>query len=320
MRRERLRISESCGRLPKVKSAAVPESSFKNPVMAIVFRCETCGQRYRVGLDKAGVLARCRQCGSALVVPGSTHMPAGVERPVRRATLRPDVIPTDEAHAGAIIEHVEQHVGRIDYIFRELVSEIVRIDVLRIPPTKQRPFYTLVTSGMSDKAMTVTEGGVELQFAELMICLPAEWPVAMDDFRDEKNYWPIRLLKVLARLPHEYDTWLSLSHTIPNGDPPHPYAENTGFCCALIVPPLTCSDEFRTLRLFESAGEYDEETEEVEKCINFYAVLPLYRDEMDCKLHRGMDRLIDQLDRTRVTELLDLRRKSSCPRGLWGLW
>ena len=43
---------------------------------------------------------------------------------------------------------------------------------------------------------------------------------------------------LLARLPHQYDSFLSYGHTIPTGDPPVPYADDTELCCALILVPL----------------------------------------------------------------------------------
>jgi hypothetical protein len=66
-------------------------------------------------------------------------------------------------------------------------------------------------------------------------------------FSDERVYWPIRLLKGLGRLPHEYSTFLWYGHTIPNGDPPEPYAEGTNLCCALITPPVLAPDDFELL-------------------------------------------------------------------------
>ena len=47
------------------------------------------------------------------------------------------------------------------------------------------------------------------------------------DFETPGGYWPYRMLKELARLPHEFDTFLWKGHTVPNGDPPQPYGPNT---------------------------------------------------------------------------------------------
>jgi hypothetical protein len=56
--------------------------------------------------------------------------------------------------------------------------------------------------------------------AELVMALPAEWPLEQSELEDESNYWPLGLLKMLARLPHEFETFVWFGHTIPNGDPP----------------------------------------------------------------------------------------------------
>ncbi len=277
--------------------------------MAIIFRCEKCDARYRVELDKAGCRATCRRCGHDIVVPEPMPRDQVLDLPALQDRRHPStpLPPVDVAHLHAISEHIEQHLGPIDYIFHELVSEYVHIDIHRIPPQKNRPYYTLVTSGMSERPMTVPNGAESLRFTELMLCLPPSWPLTMEDFKDERNYWPIRLLKVMARLPHEFRTWLGLSHSVPNGDPPGPYAPNTRFCCAVVVPPLTTTDSFRTLNL------------DGDQTIHFYAVLPLYLEELECKLKEGMNVLIDRFDSHRVTELINPRRKNSCRKKWFGL-
>jgi hypothetical protein len=125
-------------------------------------------------------------------------------------------------------------------------------------------------------------------------------------FRDESHYWPLRLLKVLARLPHEYDTWLGHGHTIPNGDPAEPYADNTRFTGALVAVPVTTPQEFWTLEVTP------------EKTINFYAVVPLYPEEMDHKLQKGTDSLLDLFDKHQITECVDLDRRNVAKRGWFG--
>jgi hypothetical protein len=62
--------------------------------------------------------------------------------------------------------------------------------------------------------------------------------------------------------------------------------------------PVTCPDPFRTLVLTP------------EQTIHFFAVLPLFPEELDCKLTTGMNVLIEQRDRFRITELVNLRRKN----------
>ena len=37
-------------------------------------------------------------------------------------------------------------------------------------------------------------------------------------------YWPIGLLKTIARLPHEYNIWIAQWHSVPDGGPAQYYA------------------------------------------------------------------------------------------------
>jgi len=204
----------------------------------------------------------------------------------------------------AIENHIKKHIGKIETVMHELASDLVHIDVHVVEPTAERNFYTLITSGMSDLPMTVHDRAVEFRFAELLVCLPADWdmPKVYDIMTDEEHWWPIRWLKYLARFPHEYDTWLGEGHTIPNDDPPEPFAGNTQLCCALLTPPLLFGDEFRSLKISNS------------KTINFYALLPIYKEEMEFKLKRGGEKLYERFDQEGVNELLDINRKNVCDK------
>ena len=198
-----------------------------------------------------------------------------------------------------ISDHIERHVGKVETVFHEIISDLVHIDVHFIPATQERDYHVLVTSGMSEAPMTVPQGAEEFRFAELAICLPGSWPITQEAFEDENHFWPIRWLKRLARLPHEYDTWLSIGHTVPNGDPPEPFAESTRLCCWMIGPGLLFPEEFRQ---FEVSPE---------KSIHFYGLLPLYQEEMDFKLKHGLDALLEKFDATiEEVEVLNPIRKN----------
>lgn len=197
-----------------------------------------------------------------------------------------------------ISDHIEKHVGEIHMVFHELISDKVHIDIYWVKPTEERPFHTLVTSGMSDRPMTTPDGVEDVDFAELSICLPEDWQVSQEDFKDEKNYWPVRWLKYLARFPHEYDTWLGFGHTIPNGDPAEPFAGNTKLNTMLLLPSIVFSEEFRQLKAKN-------------KDINFYTLIPLYTEEVELKMKKGVDALFDGFDSVGVTDILDINRQST---------
>ncbi len=219
-----------------------------------------------------------------------------------------DVVHGESETVEQVGRHIEKHVGKVDQVYHEIVSPIVHIDVHLVKPTAERPFNTLVTSGMSERPMALPEGVRGHRYAELMLCLPAEWPLTMESFKKEDNYWPIGLLKMLARMPHECDTWLDLGHTVPNGDPPKRYASNTELCCALLLVPLMFDKGFAT---FEAGPG---------KKVTVLSVVPIYREEMQRKLDRGTESLIAGFEKERVTELLDVRRRNTCRRKFLGLF
>ena len=222
----------------------------------------------------------------------------------------------DEQNIEEISKHIEKHIGKVETIFHEIISNLVHIDVHWVKPSKEFPFHTLITSGMSDKPMNVPDGCEENKFAELCILLPSDWNIRDEKFElldkafpDESSYWPVRWLKIIARFPHEYNTWLGWGHTIPNGENAEPFAENTKLGCMLLMPALNFPIEFYELKIDEN------------KTIRFYCLYPIYKEEMDYKLVKGIDALMDKFDKYKISNIIDINRKNTCTKkGLFGLW
>ena len=225
----------------------------------------------------------------------------------------------DSENIERISDHIEKHLGPVAGVYHEIISDLVHIDVHVVNPTPERNCYTLVTSGMSDAPMTVPEGAEALRFGELIIQLPADWPLdkleatagkegpegAAERAAAERWYWPVRWLKMMARLPHEYDTWLSFSHTVPNGDPPEPYAEDTKLCGMMLLPAMNVPEGFATLEVTP------------DKTIHFYQLMPIYAEEMDLKLRKGAEKLTDLFDKYDVDVVVNPRRKNVALRRKW---
>lgn len=199
----------------------------------------------------------------------------------------------------------EKMLGAQGEVFHELVSDQVHIDVLTFPPNAQRDDWTFATIGMSDKPMTVPEGLSEPQFyqrAEMLISLPPDWldaknPDITTAFKDENIYWPIYWLKTLARFPHEYNTWLWYGHSIPNGDPAQPLAQDLPFIGFAIGPVSTWP---------KGANIIDIDT----GLVAILGLYPVYDDEMQLKLNKGTDVLFDAFEQNGITQKFDPQRKS----------
>lgn len=273
--------------------------------------CPHCGTSFKLKDGLAGKKVRCRSCHEVFRVPSpeaatedeTEYSAAGAALLRHQARERDFTLASgDERTIEAIGEHIAAHIGKVEMVFHELLSDLVHVDVHHVPPSRKRPFHTLVTSGMSDLPMTVPEGAEAFRFAELLLHLPPEWQLTQKDFENERWYWPVRWLKQLARLPHEYATWLGEGHTIPNGDPPEPFAPGTRLCCWLLVTPILAPEAFERLEIG------------ADKIVWFWQLMPLYREEMEFKLDRGLEKLTKRFEMEEVLPIIDPKRPNVCKR------
>ena len=205
-----------------------------------------------------------------------------------------------ESEMDTIEEHIDKYFGKVENVFHELVSPDIHVDICIIPPAEERDYYTLVTMGMGARRMNVPDELAEykLERAELAIALPANWKLDQESIKDEKWYWPIRLLKSLARLPIANDTWLGYGHTMDNEND---FAENTKLCAAILVAPQDVEDGGEVCTL--PSGED----------VNFYQVIPLYRDEMEYKIAHDADALLDKMNG--ISFVVNPTRQNAITRG-----
>ncbi|MGE0324314.1 MAG: suppressor of fused domain protein [Polyangiaceae bacterium] len=230
-----------------------------------------------------------------------------------------EVSASDKAHAckaafsQALAELGEDpEFGRLD---QDVTVELVEANI-------DRASHTLVTHGMSRRPMNVppeAQRGVpeNFRFAELTIGLPFAWPLDDAALAEPEHRWPFLLLARLAQFPFAKGTWLAEGHSVPNGQPPQPYAETTEQCCALIAQPTEVEEGFKQLRI--SAGRRGGDgVYQPGKQVSFYGVVPIYRDELDFLLDKGASDLLDRLETQRVTEVVSpARRTAMRKRKFW---
>jgi suppressor of fused protein SUFU len=197
-----------------------------------------------------------------------------------------------------ITAHVEAHLGASETVFHEVLSDTVHIDVLVVKPTEDFPFLRLVTSGMSDRPMSIPDGADVPKYVELMVTLPGDWRLDQRSLDDETWGWPMNMIKGLARLPHKHQTWLGWGHSVPNGNPAQPMAPNTKLCGIVLVPSISAPPAFHKLRIDD------------DKEITFLAVVPIYEEEMDLKLRLGLDALLDKFDEAKLGDIIDIARSN----------
>lgn len=204
----------------------------------------------------------------------------------------PEVYEEDEIDA--LEEHIKRYFGEFPSVFHEIISPDIHVDIAVIPPTEERNCYTLVTMGMGAHRMSVPEEISDRQpdRAEMVICLPPDWQV---EEQDEIWYWPLRWLKIMARLPGEQDTWLGWGHTVPAGGP---LAENTALSCMLLVDPFTIDGEGSDCEMPDGS------------LVRFYQLFPIYEEEMNFKIEHGAEALLDRFGR--ISPVVDVNRLNVC--------
>ncbi|RKW08379.1 MAG: 1,3-beta-glucan synthase regulator [Capnocytophaga sp.] len=195
----------------------------------------------------------------------------------------------------ALEEYIKENFGQFDEVFHELVSDDIHCDIYIVKPTPERNYYTLITGGMGAYQMNIPEGFSGSPFAEMVINLPPDWNVKSEA---EKDYWPMRWLKILARLPIEQDTFLAWGHTVPTGEP----LEGTLFTCMLLLGTDDKKDEEAIVKLPTGKEVY------------FYTVVPLYEQEMLYKLENDTTALLELFSEKDIPypPVVDVNRPNVC--------
>ena len=197
----------------------------------------------------------------------------------------------------AVEAHLEKYFGPCDNVFHEIMSPDIHVDIYIMNPTPERNYYILSTFGMGAHRMNVPEelADQKLERAEIIVTLPPDWKITEPG---EAWYWPIRWLKILARLPIEEDGWLGGGHTIANPDDA-PFAENTKLCGLMLTQPGAFAEEAACCPL--PGGDE----------VNIYQMIPLYFEEMQFKMAHNAQTLLERFTPEQLA-VVDLDRPSVC--------
>lgn len=165
-------------------------------------------------------------------------------------------------------------------------------------PEDEAEPVTVVTLGASAVPMALPPGVAQPARFELLLRLPRSWPLAQAATTlERRDGWPLHWLRAMAQLPARFGSWLGPGHTVPNGDPPKPFAEGTELACFLLVPPA-CLEEG------------DDVVATPDGPVLLLTALPIYAAELTLLLERGVADLIERLVAAGVDDVLELTRPS----------
>jgi hypothetical protein len=184
-------------------------------------------------------------------------------------------------------------------VFDEIESEIIHRDIFFIKANQDRPYHILLSCGMSALPMNVPKDTESSEYVEIMILLPKEWNLEHDSFSDEKNYWPIRIMKEIMMSPHENKTWFGFGHTF-GYEEDDKFAEGVGFNSVMLAHSMELSDDFTQIQL------------ENEKVVDIYTLIPLYKEELEFKKKNGAYALLEHFDKFGIEEIVEIGRKNVC--------
>ena len=197
-------------------------------------------------------------------------------------------------------DHVEKFIGKPDYINIDTVTDDTDVSLFTFLANNKRPYHTIITAGMSGNPTLVPYDQDVWKYTELMIYLPKSWPVSKEAIKTFEQYWPIGWLRKLSKFPQENKTWFCWGDTIPNGEPPQPFARNTDFCCMLLLPPIQEDETFFKLQINKN------------KTIRYLVVVPIYKEEMEFKIKHGYEQLLQKFDANNISDLININRINTC--------
>lgn len=222
-----------------------------------------------------------------------------------------------------IEKHIAEYIGPYDDILHEILSPTVHVDIHVVKPNDRIPYLTLVTSGMSDLDMIVPESyepAEDFALAEMIAFLPPDWPISSfagsfgfgEDgskaTEDPPGWYPAGWLKYYSRMPHEFKTCLTWSHTSANGDPASPIADGVGMVGFLFAPPLQLGEDGMTIKTHDN------------RRIRLLNLIPIWPDEIVYAVNKGGSALCERLDKAENFVFDPARRSCLKRKKLFGLF
>lgn len=176
-------------------------------------------------------------------------------------------------------------------VFHEVVSDVVHIDLWFVPPASNRPWVTVLTSGMAERPLPTHSKFRGPARVELVLALPADWPMDLASWKQERNYWPMRVLKQVCRYPHECGLPVGIGHTL---EAPALDGNQFGFTALLLGPPAVFGDMPAS---FQFRGER----------VHYLSLVPIFADELGFARSSGSRSLWELLGSRPLPELIDAR-------------
>ena len=195
-------------------------------------------------------------------------------------------------------QYIEETFGEFKYVIHGLVILDLHIDIAVIAPTKEQPYYTLVTMGMGSHRMNVPRRArkYHLEYAELVMYLPETWDM---NSQEDKHTWPIQWIKRIPEMIQETQSWVGMGHLID-------YSQSSLVACVGFRAAAT-------MPVFDEKGEWAREQLSTGRQLSFYQLIPLYPEEIAYAKREGeVIEVLELMDDDQIKMAADVNRKNFC--------
>lgn len=181
-----------------------------------------------------------------------------------------------------LLKYREKEFGSFEDVFHEMLSATMQVSLHISRPTRDRDCFMVMTEGMGAYPMPTPPEPRPgfFQRLELILYLPRDWKF---DFDGDDYYWPLQVMKDLARLPLQAGTSLGLYFAVPS--PAGKPWEKTQFTGVMLLPYVNIKTghlEEKFIKL--SNGDL----------VHILMLIPLYQEEWDYRQKYGGDKLLEK--------------------------
>ena len=199
--------------------------------------------------------------------------------------------------AAAMQDFLEKNKGTYT---TEKILDCGDYEIITVMSDKFDDCKLLFTSGLSKLNQEVDEGHEAYTNIELFFCLPEYWNL-------DKEPWPLVWLRKMGDYVVKGNSWVGHGHTIP-----------------LSEPFQVADNQFTTDAFFIMRPDYlaDQLGDDFSSEAGFVplAIVPIYKQELDLKIRTSHNLLLKRFEKKAVDERIDIYRKSSCRKKVFGIF
>ena len=200
-------------------------------------------------------------------------------------------------------EAIEAHLAKFInsnecIVLHEKHSPDFHLDIYMIKPNEYRPYYLLLTNGISSNPVS-TPNNKKNTYIELTILLPTTWKFDSENLKKEHYYWPIKELKSIGRYIHNNKTWLCEGHIIEKENANT--IDQTYFKGHIVIKSITLPDDFCQI-------PWDD------KIIQVFTLMPLYLEEISYINSNGLKELYRKFRESEISDIVDIKRINICEK------